>query len=53
MPKGSLTALLRHITLKSGPDRWNSPRGDLLVIPGSRHFLKAVSDSVVLLTVAE
>lgn len=52
---GEATVHVLHgrVTLISGPDCWNGSPGDLLFVPESRHSLEAVSDSVVLLTVAK
>jgi quercetin dioxygenase-like cupin family protein len=44
--------LTGRVRLGAGPDSWDGRDGDLIVIPPARHNLEAVTDSVVLLTVA-
>lgn len=48
----TLQVLHGHVRLVAGADEQDGTTGDLLVIPDARHGLKAVEDSVVLLTVA-
>ena len=36
-----------------GEASWEGRAGDLLIVPQSRHILKALEDSAVLLTVAK
>lgn len=50
--EATLQVLHGRVTLVAGEDRWDGAPGDLMPIPGSRHALEAVEDSVVLLTVA-
>ena len=42
-----------RVRLGSGDDSWEGRDGDLIVIPPARHDLHALTDSVVLLTVAK
>lgn len=51
--EATLQVLHGRITLLAGRDRWNGSPGDLLLVPGARHSVEAVVDSVVLLTVAK
>ena len=51
--EATLQVLHGRVTLVAGDDRWNGSPGDLLVIPGMRHALEAVEDSVVLLSVGK
>jgi quercetin dioxygenase-like cupin family protein len=39
-----------RVEMAAGDDRWQARRGDLLIIPDSRHALRAIEDSVVLLS---
>ena len=50
--EATLQVLQGAITLRAGDDRWDGQAGDHLVIPPTRHDLIAVTDAVVLLTVA-
>lgn len=51
--EATLQVLHGRVTLVAGDNRWNGSPGDLITIPGSRHSLEAVEDSVVLLTVGK
>lgn len=51
--EATLQVLHGRVTLVAGTDSWNGSPGDLMFIPGSRHALEAVEDSVILLTVAK
>ena len=42
-----------RVRLMAGDVSWNGSPGDLLLVPGSRHSLEAVEDSVVIVTVAK
>jgi quercetin dioxygenase-like cupin family protein len=48
----SLQVLFGSVRLTAGESSWEAGVGDYLHIPPQRHALEAVSDSVVLLTVA-
>ncbi len=52
---GEATVQVLHgrVTLIAQEDRWNGSPGDLMFIPDTRHTLKPVEDSVVVLTVAK
>ena len=50
--EASLQVLSGEVRLSAGEESWSGGRGDYLVIPPTRHDLMAVSDAVVLLTVA-
>ncbi|AWB93121.1 cupin domain-containing protein [Aeromicrobium chenweiae] len=50
--EATLQVLSGEVRLNAGDDSWDGATGDYLVIPPSRHDLLAVSDAVVLLTVA-
>jgi quercetin dioxygenase-like cupin family protein len=51
--EATLQVLHGRVTLVAGEDRCTGSAGDLITIPGSRHALEAVEDSVVLLTVSK
>jgi quercetin dioxygenase-like cupin family protein len=48
--EATLQVLSGRVELSAGPDRWEGRRGDLLIIPDTRHGVRALEDSVVLLT---
>lgn len=50
--EASLQVLTGEVRIRAGEESWSGTAGDYLVIPPSRHDLHAVSDAVVLLTVA-
>ena len=50
--EATLHVLTGRVRLGAGSDSWDGRDGDLIVIPPARHNLEAVTDSVVLLTVA-
>jgi quercetin dioxygenase-like cupin family protein len=50
--EASLQVLSGEVRISAGEDSWSGAVGDYLVIPPLRHDLHAVSDAVVLLTVA-
>jgi quercetin dioxygenase-like cupin family protein len=50
--EATLQVLSGEVRLTAGDDAWDGSTGDYLVVPGVRHDLLAVSDAVVLLTVA-
>lgn len=51
--KRQRTILLQgHVRLTAGSDAWEGETGDYLTIPPQRHALKAIEDSVIILTVA-
>lgn len=49
----TLLVVKGRVRLTSGADHWEGRDGDLLIIPDARHSLDALSDAVVLLTVAK
>jgi quercetin dioxygenase-like cupin family protein len=50
--EASLQVLSGEVRITAGEESWSGAAGDYLVIPPERHDLQAVSDAVVLLTVA-
>ena len=50
--EATLQVLRGEVRLTAGEDAWSGGEGDHLVIPPERHALEAVTDAVVLLTVA-
>lgn len=42
-----------RVRMVAGSDNWEGRRGDLLIVPPSRHSLEALEDSALLLTVAK
>jgi quercetin dioxygenase-like cupin family protein len=51
--EATLQVLSGRVTLVAGDVSWDGRRGDLIVIPQSRHSLQVHEDSAVLLTVAK
>lgn len=45
--------LLGHVRLTAGETAWEGHPGDLITVPPARHALQALTDTVVLLTVAK
>ncbi|MGH3361093.1 MAG: cupin domain-containing protein [Nocardioides sp.] len=50
--EASLQVLVGTVRLTAGVETWDGDAGDYLIIPPSRHDLRAETDAVVLLTVA-
>ncbi len=50
--EASLQVLRGEVRISAGDESWSGTTGDYLVIPPTRHDLQAVTDAVVLLTVA-
>jgi quercetin dioxygenase-like cupin family protein len=51
--EATLLALEGRVRLTAGEDQWEARTGDLLVVPDRRHWVEALEDSVILLTVAK
>lgn len=51
--EASVHVLRGRVTLAAGGESWDGRDGDLLIVPDAPHSLRAVQDSVVLLTVAK
>lgn len=51
--EATLQVLTGTLTLISGTNEWKGSPGDLLVIPATRHSVKAIDDAAFLLTVAK
>ncbi|OJZ69702.1 LuxR family transcriptional regulator [Mycobacterium paraffinicum] len=49
--EATLQVLQGHVRLTTGGDAWEGKAGDYVAIPAARHALRAVEDSVVMLTV--
>jgi quercetin dioxygenase-like cupin family protein len=49
--EATLQVLEGHVRLTAGDDAWEGKAGDYVAIPRVRHALRAVQDSVVMLTV--
>src|SRR5829696_6022357 len=50
--EATVLVLNGHVRLAAAGLSWEGHRGDLLIVPDSRHSLEAVGDSAVLFTVA-
>jgi quercetin dioxygenase-like cupin family protein len=50
--EATLQVLQGRVQLSEGPTHWDGSTGDHMVLPKSRHGLRAVTDSAVLLTVS-
>jgi quercetin dioxygenase-like cupin family protein len=50
--EASLLVLRGRVRLHASEESWDGDEGDYLIIPPTRHDLEAVTDAVVLLTVA-
>jgi quercetin dioxygenase-like cupin family protein len=51
--EATVHVLSGRVRLVAGGESWQGRRGDLLVVPQSRHSLQALEAAVVLLTVAK
>ncbi len=51
--EATLQVLQGHVQLISGDDTWDGNSGDFVTIPPRRHSLRALEDSVVVLTVVK
>ncbi|MGH3070151.1 MAG: cupin domain-containing protein [Trebonia sp.] len=51
--EASVHVLRGRVLLAAGSQSWEGRNGDLLIVPDSPHSLRALRDSVVLLTVAK
>ncbi|MBO0853961.1 MAG: cupin domain-containing protein [Nocardia sp.] len=51
--EATLQVLTGTLVLISGTNEWKGSPGDLLVIPETRHSVKAIDDAAFLLTVAK
>ena len=50
--EATLLVLVGRVRLSAGDDSWEGAEADHVVIPQHRHDLEAITDAVVLLTVA-
>jgi len=50
--EATLQVMVGQVLLTAGNDRWEGEAGDHVIIPPHRHDLAALTDAVVLLTVA-
>jgi quercetin dioxygenase-like cupin family protein len=48
--EATVQVLSGRVELTAGTEHWHGRRGDLLIVPDARHALRALEDSVVLLT---
>ncbi len=48
--EATVHVLTGRVELIAGEDRWQGRQGDLLIVPDAPHSLRALDDSVVLLT---
>jgi len=51
--EATLQVLQGHVRLTAGDDAWEGRTGDYVTIPPSRHALRSLEDSVVVLTVVK
>lgn len=51
--EATLQVLRGRVRLVTGVDSWEGATGDHVIIPGTRHSLAALEDSVILLTVVK
>lgn len=51
--EATVHVIVGRVSLNAGTDAWEGRAGDLIIVPPMRHDLRAVEDSVVLLTVAK
>jgi len=51
--EATIQVLHARVRLTAGEVTWEGRSGDLLVVPDTRHALKAIEDSAVLLTVSK
>lgn len=51
--EASVYVLRGRVVLAAGDQSWEGRDGDLIIVPDAPHSLRAVQDSVVLLTVAK
>ena len=51
--EASVHVLRGRVALTAGEQTWEGRDGDLLIVPGAPHSLRALQDSAVLLTVAK
>jgi len=51
--EATVLVLLGRVRLSAADLSWDAVRGDLLIVPDSRHSLEALEDSALLLTVAK
>jgi quercetin dioxygenase-like cupin family protein len=51
--EATVLVLSGRIRLSAGDVAWEGRQGDLLVVPDARHALRAVTDTVILLTVVK
>jgi quercetin dioxygenase-like cupin family protein len=51
--EATLQVLSGRIRLTAGEVAWEGRAGDLLIVPGTRHAVEALEDSVFLLTVSK